>query len=69
MPFSAPPAHVCEHSARGKFPMEGDRISQSEGRTDSTFREQVGVFSKTCSTAANPAELREYKKDGSAYGS
>jgi len=57
------PQHTfASTSARGKFPMEGDRISQVRAELTRLFDEQVEFFRRRAQQQPTPAELREYQE-------
>src|SRR5437899_5470639 len=63
MPFFCSPQHtLAGTSARGKFPMEGDRISQVRAELTRLFDEQVEFFRRRAQQQPSPAEQREYKE-------
>ncbi len=63
MPFFCSPQHtLAGTSARGKFPMEGDRISQVRAELTRLFDEQVEFFRRRAQQQPTPAELREYQE-------
>jgi len=65
--FSAPLAHACGHFRSRQVPDGRRQNLSSAGRTDSTFRRAGGVFSKTCSTAANPGRTARIPRKTGAH--
>jgi hypothetical protein len=60
--FLLPQHTLAGTSARGKFPMEGDRISQVRAELTRLFDEQVEFFRRRAQQQPSPAEQREYQE-------